>query len=76
MIGEYVRVVGVSDITKTDMGASLNSICVPRKYSFDGTFVVFQTNVLVPAPVTPTEYAYDVCTSSTIDVLKGIISSN
>jgi hypothetical protein len=76
MVGEYVMVVGTSDITKTDMGASLDSICVPIKYRFEGTFVVFQTNVFVPAPVTPTEYACDVCAASTIDVLKGIISSN
>jgi hypothetical protein len=48
-------VVGVVDATNIDMGISVLAICAPMKYTFDGTFVVSQTRVLVPAPVTPVE---------------------
>jgi hypothetical protein len=75
MCGEYVIVVGVGDATNTDMGASVDSSCAPTKYRFEGMFVVSQTSVPVPDPLTPTEYAYDICSASTIDPLKGIRST-
>jgi hypothetical protein len=53
--GLYTMVVGTTDATNTESGASMSFSCVPRKYRFDGIFVVSQTNEFVPVPVTPTE---------------------